>query len=469
MKTKVKVIILTFFIFCVDAYSQFASQRIISTSAEGAFRAIPFDMDSDGFIDVVSASYSDAKIAWYRNLDGQGSFGTEQIITNTALAIEGMELFDIDTDGDKDVLYNTNLDKIAWLENLDGFGNFGSERIISQTDYPYVVSASDFDSDGDLDVLAVLYNDPFNNRLVWYENIDGNGTFSTEIHIVTERFDSDTTIADLDNDGDSDIITSYINFGPSRIVWYENIDGQGNFSTEQEIYEFTLYSGWTDIHNITTTDINGDGKVDILIDTYHDDFPDYIYWLEHLNGQGVFSSPKFIHEKVTTLGSLRSYDLDGDGDKDVLVSFFWGADTSIAWIRNNDGLGNFEPKETITTEVDHATDATAGDINGDGELDVISASSFDHKIAWYENLGIIDVDELASQNTSIYPNPTTGIFSIQSEQTIMKIEIYNELGQLITFEQNNNAIDVSMLDQGLYFVKIINKSGFIINKRIVKI
>ncbi|MCP4965979.1 MAG: hypothetical protein GY926_12175, partial [bacterium] len=76
-------------------------------------------------------------------------------------------------------------------------------------------------------------------------------------------------------------------------------------------------------------------------------------------------------------------DVDGDGDMDVLSASPY--DDKIAWYEN-DGAGNFTA-HTITTAADDATSVTTADVDGDGDLDVLSASINDDKIAWYENDG----------------------------------------------------------------------------------
>ena len=73
-------------------------------------------------------------------------------------------------------------------------------------------------------------------------------------------------------------------------------------------------------------------------------------------------------------------DLDGDGDLDVF-SASW---QKISWCAN-DGAGQFGYQQVITTEVYHAQSVYAADLDGDGDLDVLSASGGDDKIAWYEN------------------------------------------------------------------------------------
>jgi hypothetical protein len=75
-------------------------------------------------------------------------------------------------------------------------------------------------------------------------------------------------------------------------------------------------------------------------------------------------------------------DLDGDGDLDALSAS--SEDNKVAWY-TNDGSGYFGPQQVLTTEADGADSVSAADLDGDGDLDVLSASSDDAKIAWYKN------------------------------------------------------------------------------------
>jgi hypothetical protein len=68
---------------------------------------------------------------------------------------------------------------------------------------------------------------------------------------------------------------------------------------------------------------------------------------------------------------------------DVLSASAW--DDKIAWYEN-DGQQTFTP-HTVTTSADEAWSVYAADVDGDGDMDVLSASYDDDKIAWYENDG----------------------------------------------------------------------------------
>jgi uncharacterized protein (AIM24 family) len=82
--------------------------------------------------------------------------------------------------------------------------------------------------------------------------------------------------------------------------------------------------------------------------------------------------------------SVFATDLDGDGDADVLSAST--GDDKVAWYENLGG-GTFGAQQVITTAADYAHSVYATDLDGDGDADVLSASVDDNKIAWYENLG----------------------------------------------------------------------------------
>ena len=113
------------------------------------------------------------------------------------------------------------------------------------------VQAADIDGDHDTDILASL-----GDRIVWYENIDGRGTFGDE-RLVTDDNSRAPLAEDLDGDGDEDVVT------PSRagaLGWYENIDGQGAFGSRRAIAE-----GGVAISSLSATDFDNDGDSDLLV------------------------------------------------------------------------------------------------------------------------------------------------------------------------------------------------------------
>ena len=126
--------------------------------------------------------------------------------------------------------------------------------------------------------------------------------------------------------------------------------------------------------------MDGDGDLDVLSASQADD---KIAWYENTDGAGSFGSQQVISTAADEARSVFAADVDGDGDLDVLSAS--EVDDKIAWYENTDGAGSFGSQQVISTAADGARSVFAADVDGDGDLDVLSASADDDEIAWYEN------------------------------------------------------------------------------------
>ena len=131
--------------------------------------------------------------------------------------------------------------------------------------------------------------------------------------------------------------------------------------------------------------------------------------------------------------SVHAADIDGDSDIDVVSAS--REDNKIAWYEN-DGNENFTT-HIISTGAVKAVWVLTRDLDDDGDMDVLSASALDGEINWYENLSIVSVQQTSNniptefrlkQN---YPNPfnpsTIIEFSIP-EESYVELRIYDALG-----------------------------------------
>jgi hypothetical protein len=412
----------------LDGQGNFGPARVITTDSSGVGFVNAADLDGDGDKDVLSTSAgADKKLAWHENTDGQGTFGAQKVIT-TQHTNGPAHVADLDGDGDHDVV--SSWGEIAWHENTDGQGSFTTKQVFPNGSRTNEVDAVDLDGDGDLDVLSA-YGDK--NWIVWRENTDGEGNFGPPTKVDSDkawgRFADDFAAADVDNDGDADVVLCYLSGG---ISWWENTDGLGTFSAAKEIVpkigrdtdelivadmdgdgDIDLLSSWfdtvgvagivwyentdgqgnfalehtiavTELHNkLGVADIDGDGDIDVLSAPQGEDT---IVWYENTDGEGDFAPQKdIVNPGISAKGAFGVYaaDLDGDGDMDALSAS--KDDDKIAWYENTDGKGTFGAQKVITTEADYAVSVNAADLDNDGDLDVLSASARDGKIAWYEN------------------------------------------------------------------------------------
>ena len=345
------------------------------------------DLDGDGDLDALTASETDGKLAWHANADGMGSFGAQQVITAAAPFAWTVRGADLDGDGDRDVLSATAIDdRVAWYANLDGLGSFGpAQTVTTATNIPTSAVAEDLDGDGDLDVLCAWAS--FNDAGVgWLENTDGAGSWGPLQALASGlEWGEAALAADLDGDGDPEVVASLGLL--KEIVWYENTDGQGSFGPEQLAVSSSAHAGAA-----VATDLDGDGDADLVAKA---ELGNFLSWYENTDGAGTFGARHDFAPTTHGGGLVRTGDLDLDGDEDVLNA----AAGDLVWFENADGAGTFGPVLPITPPAGpfaggpsfQAIDAA--DLDGDGDLDALAVAlsasvAFDSgRLSWFANCG----------------------------------------------------------------------------------
>ncbi|KJJ38554.1 T9SS type A sorting domain-containing protein [Aequorivita vladivostokensis] len=397
------------------------------------------------FISLFSNSYS--------------QFGPQQIISTEAETARDADAVDIDGDGDKDIVVacRTGNFNIAWFENLDGEGNFGIPNIIATNlfDQSYSITAADLDGDGDFDVITTAASA---DRVLWYENLDGLGSFGTQ-RIITGNADGafSAIAVDVDGDGDNDVISAS---DVSGLAWYENLDGLGTFSALKIIRDFTVYANM-----IFVADADGDGDMDVFSASNGDN---EVAWQENIDGLGNFGPKNVITVSLPHAFAVYAADLDNDGDMDVLATGVETFGGEVVWFENLDGAGTYSDKQTISTEVQSPRSVLAADIDNDGDMDVVGSSQNDDKIAWYENQTIMGIAENAKAMVSIYPNPTKATVYIETTtETLVGATLFDVLGkEVIKLLGDIREVDVSGLESGIYFLWVATDSGETVQKLI---
>ena len=332
------------------------------------------DLDGDGDRDYLLSSVTE--VAWFTNATGTGDFNHKQAIGSSLFLPQQTRAADVDGDGARDVLVVEG-NSVEWYRNVDGLGSFGSKQLITSALPSAVdVDGTDMDGDGDLDVLATSEAD---DQLVWYPNLTGTGSFGPAQVVSTADLVAHSAIGrDLDADGDTDILA----YKPiDRLAtWYENTDGLG---TAFAIHDLTQPSPASGSHgrHATTADIDGDGDLDVLV---AGGLLGDCSWFENPDGHASFGACHVISTAVSDPRGVCAADLDGDGDRDVLSASFW--DAKLAWYRNLDGQGHFGPQVVISTAAAFADWVTTGDIDGDGTLDVVGAGAASDDVLWFANL-----------------------------------------------------------------------------------
>lgn len=317
------------------------------------------DIDNDGDEDLLMTGdlIGQGKTVLYKN-NGQGQYSLYDDTSFVGVMEAAIGFSDIDNDGDSDLLitgltvndnyylpstpspYSTNL----YINNGNGnyfkvqnhpFGN------IARGDLDFV----DIDNDGDEDIFITGIEAGL-NKAEFFKN-DGFGNFTIFPNPNVEKCHfGDVKFADLDNDGDSDLIltgqkSSYAS--TKRLDIYLN-DGNGNF---------TLASGNSTFHGISyssfdLTDIDKDGDLDFMLSgTRSSSHGGDICALYVNNGFAVFQEYNNFSFPDENYYAVRFGDIDNDGDSDLLLT---GRNTPITRLYRNVSCFSFQVDSIVACE-----------------------------------------------------------------------------------------------------------------------
>ena len=346
----------------------------IATSAALAYGVFAADMDGDGDMDILSASNADNTIAWYENNGDANPTWTANDIATDAAGANSVFAADMDGDGDMDIVSSSaNDNTIAWYEN-DGNANptWAAADIATSANSARSVFVADMDGDGDMDIVSASYND---NTIAWYENNGNANPTWTATDIATSAAGAlSVYAADMDGDGDMDIVSA--SMLDNTIAWYEN-NGDAN-PTWAAADIATDAAGASGVY---AADMDGDGDMDIVSADFSDNT---IAWYEN-NGD---ANPTWTAADISTSAAgardVHVADMDGDGDMDIVSADF--GDNTIAWYENNGDANPTWTAADISTSAAGARDVHVADMDGDGDMDIVSADSGDNTIAWYESV-----------------------------------------------------------------------------------
>jgi len=349
-----------------DGANGFLPVQLLDTNIWGNLLIDVVDIDTDGDLDLVGMG-QDIPVFWVENINGDLSVSGRIEITNVPLSLGVLSFDDADGDGNLDILL-TAQNVMGVLRNM-GNGVFQDIQPIGRgAGSPVVKADSDLDQDGHMDLLVISMYD---SRLLWFPGEPGK-LFDSYNYIDTEvRTISDAVVNDFDQDGDPDIIATSNNTG--EVVWYQNL-GNGQFGPSVLIHDLSVF-----INDIEQFDMDNDGDMDLFLTGYYPSAS--LLKMEQVSA-GQFAVPIQID---TMYGHQMDHaDLDGDGDIDLLTSRSYHH--GVNWYAN-DGAGNFSPANLVTSQAYYPKFVLAADIDNDGDQDVVSTNA-QGDLTWYENNGI---------------------------------------------------------------------------------
>ena len=241
------------------------------------------------------------------------------------------------------------------------------------------IDLADIDGDDDLDLLISGRIDGWvsSDSTTLYLN-DGMGNFTeADGDGIIDVSSSSALIADLDNDGDDDLLIGGVSPSTSYIVKLYRNDGLGGF-TEVVDSPFEPNSEGS----FSVGDVNSDGLLDIYVmgTDAGGIFFDHLYLND---GDMAFTNPNVTPFLNIGLGAVELIDLNGDDHLDLFMigeQFMGGP---VTMLHLNDGMGGMNAQPSGIDDFEQGDFAFA-DFDDDGDQDVIISAAKDDGVAYTE-------------------------------------------------------------------------------------
>lgn len=313
------------------------------------------DYNGDGlpdlFVTILYSAQTRKNMIYYRNIGPAGNplfeFVSDNFVSNVDVGSNSNLTFnDFDGDGVKDLMIGSSDPRIEFYKNTGTGVSPSFTKItdsisiqVGEENFYMAPAFGDLDADGDLDLILGSF---ISDSLWYYKNMGSSSSFNfvkqgrgNQFGITNVGQSSTPTFCDIDNDGDLDLFTGNFN---GRIQFYENTGTPQNFNF---LFRTNFYFN-IDVGNESVprfTDIDGDGDKDLLIGNV-----DGV--INYYKNTGSISNPNFVLEsnnyanvKVFSNAAPEFTDIDTDGDIDMFIGnikggFFYYENRDIVGITN---------------------------------------------------------------------------------------------------------------------------------------
>lgn len=276
------------------------------------FANLPYDVDGDGWMDVINAAWHNKTLFWMKNPGkSQGPF--EVIDIGTPGNMETAMVYDISGDGKLDILPAVNNGPTWYEAKCEGCETKWIEHILPPELKGHGLGAGDVDGDSSMDIVAPKG---------WLEQCAGPWAWHPEFKLGVASVP--ILVLDVDEDGDSDILWGMgHNYG---LYWLEQ---SANEQGTRTWIKHTIDTAWSQAHFVYMADVDLDGRDDLVTGKrYHahngkdpgSADPLCIYWYRYDSASKGWDK-YMVHEggRVGFGINTVAQDVDNDGDIDIVA------------------------------------------------------------------------------------------------------------------------------------------------------
>jgi hypothetical protein len=334
------------------------------------------DLNGDGRLDVAATegidgarSHAHVRIHLAEPSGGFRAPATESV----GRGATSLAMGDLDNDGDLDLIANTQPDINAGPGDLTalynaGDGSFPERKTFTTGPQLEEMALVDVDGDGFVDLaqrqrsgryLSVLFN-------------RGDGSLRDNVKAATPQIPTSVTAAQLDGEGGVDLAVGFGGgFSGQRVptgIAVLSGDGAGAFGAAQTLYSHQFSNGTV---YLAASDLDRDGAVDLAaaVQPACCGLSNFVaVFLREGDGfRPAAESPLGVELRPT---DLKAGDLTGDGFPELIVVIGNAGLAHGFFLLRNRGDGSFEAP-VLRETVDSPQTADLGDVDGDGDLDLV--------------------------------------------------------------------------------------------------
>jgi hypothetical protein len=265
------------------------------------------DFNQDGWDDLAATHESHCTL--YINPAGKGEFSARpNWETGLYTDANQIDFGDFDNDGDADMLMASGLPvySVALFENKNGLLSKTVSQTLGARDYSESAIFADFDSDGDLDIVATYGK---KGTVVVYDNDGGRFDQGTLVYRDDKvAWCQRVYCIDIDSDGDKELFCAKGPWGPPGAS--VALARQADSKTMKVVWRSAAHTGF---HAFDFGDVDKDGDLDIAAADWGGRSVSLF-----LQDNGVIAkSPVWTSRTDGPVHEVSFGDVDGDGDLDL--------------------------------------------------------------------------------------------------------------------------------------------------------
>ena len=349
-----------------NGYGNLWTPSVLVVSNGSYFGVLPNSVvtftNVDGYVDLACAN-KDGNVSVFTN-NGSGGYTLSANLPDGWLPCS-ITTADVNGDGKMDLICaNYGANNVSIFTN-NGIGGFVLSSSPSVGYYPDSVTAADVNGDGLVDIICACFTGTGNGNTLTVLTNNGSGGFAIASSPVVGTFGVDpqsVTTADVNGDGKVDLIC--VNGNANTLTVLTN-SGTASFAISG------IYTVGNNPYSVAAADVNGDGKPDLISANKNDGT------LTVLTNNGSGGLVVAATLKVgSDPDSVIAADVNGDGRVDLVSA---NGNTNTLTILTNNGSGGFVFSTTLNAG-QYPSSVAAADVNGDGHVDLVGANYGDNTI-----------------------------------------------------------------------------------------